>query len=55
MLAVMKEFHGRGRLSKGLGATFIALIPKRTQGLILIEILDPLVLLAVCTRYCQKC
>lgn len=28
MLAVMKEFHGRGRLSKGLGATFIALIPK---------------------------
>lgn len=54
MLAVMKEFHGRGRLSKGLGATFIALIPKNA-GADSNRGLDPLVLSAVCTRYCQKC
>lgn len=26
----MREFHERGRLSKNLGASFLALIPKKT-------------------------
>ena len=29
ILAFMEEFHQRGKLSKGLGASFIALIPKK--------------------------
>ena len=30
IMAFMKEFHSRGRLSKSIDASFIALIPKKT-------------------------
>ena len=29
IMAFMKEFHSRGKLSKSIGASFIALIPKK--------------------------
>ena len=30
-MAFMKEFHSRGRLSKTIGASFIALVPKKSR------------------------
>lgn len=29
IMAFMREFHARGKLSKNIGASFIALIPKK--------------------------
>lgn len=31
IMAFMKEFHSRGKLSKSIGASFIALIPKKVK------------------------
>ena len=31
LLAFMEEFHQRGRLSQGMGASFIVLVPKKSR------------------------
>ena len=44
LLAVMKKFHQKGKLSRGLGASFIALIPKK-EGVIGIKDYQPISLI----------
>ena len=43
-LAFMEEFHQKGKLSRGLGASFIALIPKK-KGVIGIKDYQPISLI----------
>ena len=45
ILALLEEFHQRGKLSKGMGASFIVLVPKRSSGEIGIKDYRPISLL----------
>lgn len=51
IIAFMDEFHSTDKLSKGLGASFIALIPKRTDDISVSKIIAPSFLAEVFTRF----